>query len=104
MPMKFGKFKGIPIGKVPPSYLKWCMSQDILQGKQLVFAKRLLNYPKDKYKVVVVGSVAEDGIYYVYAHSLDDAIHEMKRLNKIRGTQSHHGTEYTVTQLTYKNK
>ena len=101
MPMKFGKYKGVQIGKVPKAYLRWCIENDVLSGKQLVYAKTELNFPKDEYLVTIEYSVAQDGTYHVLAYSTKDAIRVAKSMYNIRGTQSHCGTEYTVTRLTY---
>ena len=98
-PLRFGKYKGKPIDDVPKAYLKWCVENNVLRGKQMIDAKEILDYPKKKYKVVIEGSLNGNGIYYIYAHSKKQALNLVKKENRIKRTQDYRGITYTVTLI-----
>ena len=86
MKLNFGKYKGTLIKDVPETYLKWCIDNKAIKGKSLVCAKQKLEFPKDKFEVVVKDAIIGDGIYFVFAYSIDDAIKQVRKENHIKIT------------------
>ena len=97
--LKFGKYKGTKLKNVPIDYLKWCVDNEVLKGKALLYAKQKLNYPKDKYQVTVEDSVNADGVYIIEAYDKRTAINICQKDNNIQNTQSFCGTSYFCTKL-----
>jgi uncharacterized protein (DUF3820 family) len=97
--IKFGKYKGTKLKDIPDNYLNWCILNNILKGKQLVYAKTKLKYLKDKFKVIVEDSAGTDGTYIVEAYYPRQAQDICRQQYKIRITQSFHGTSFDVTKL-----
>ena len=90
MKMKFGIYRGTPVKYVPDSYLEFLLRAEIAKGKLLLYIKRKLNIPKDKYEVQVKDSLNADGLYQIYAHSSKEARDLISK--RVQGTQSYCGT------------
>jgi len=93
-----GKYKGTPIKDVPEDYVRYCLNNNILKGKLMVYCKIKLDYPKDKYEVTVEDSINQDGIYLVEAYSTNHAIKVCQKTYNIQNTQSFCGTSYSCTK------
>lgn len=98
--LKFGKYKGTALKDVPVDYLNWAVNNTgLIKGKALDFAKEKLNFPKERYKVIVKNSVNSDGQYVIEAYNAKEAIEKCQKNNKIQCTQSFQGTEFSVIEL-----
>lgn len=97
--LRFGKYKGVTLKDVPDNYLRWCLDNNVLKGKAMCYAKQRLNYPKDKYLVIVEDAAVGDGEYIVDAYNEHLAIRTAQKLFNIQSTQSYHGTSYSATKL-----
>lgn len=92
----FGKYRKSRIDTVPDSYLLWCLANNVLKGKMLLYAKIKLQLPKASYTVTVEDSVSSDGKYIVDAYSVDHAYRVCRAKHKIQNTQSNCGTSYSA--------
>lgn len=96
--LKFGKYKGTMLKNVPDDYLKWCIDKEILKGKAMLYAKQKVNYPKNRYKVIVEDAIIGNGTYYLEAYNKNTAIYQVKKENTIQITQNICGTSFKVTK------
>lgn len=97
--LRFGIHKGKMLKNVPKDYLRWCVNKDVLRGRAMAYAKKRLNYPKDRYRVVVEDAVVGDGTYFVSAYTRCDVISTVRKENHIQITQSFCGTSFSATKV-----
>jgi len=98
--LNFGIYKGQEVKDVPDDYLKFLLSKKKISGKLLFYCQLRFNLQKKTFSVTVTDSVGTDGTYTVQAYNKKHAMTLCRREHNIQNTQSEHGTEYDIIEIT----